>query len=200
MKKILSLIILLSFTTIFSQNGSSDCEGAEPSCSDEDGINIFPNTTGVPSTGPIGCLNTTPNQAWFFIKVDQSGSLEFDIIQSTAFDVRGNPTDELDVDFVAWGPFRNPSGQCDIIYRGTTVKNGSTPLPDNVSGNTLSNFYINNEDNSDIIDCSWSALSTERFRIPNANAGDYYLLLITNWDDAPGFIKIEQTTYTQVGS
>ena len=200
MKKILSLIILLSFTPIFSQNGSSDCEGAEPSCSDEDGINIFPNTTGVPSTGPIGCLNTTPNQAWFFIKVDQSGSLEFDIIQSTAFDVRGNPTDELDVDFVAWGPFRSPSGQCNTIYQGTTVQGGTTPLPDNVSGNTLSNFYINNEDNSDIIDCSWSSLSTERFRIPNANAGDYYLLLITNWDDEPGFIKIEQTNFGEAGA
>ncbi|MDA9289870.1 hypothetical protein N9P84_03120, partial [Polaribacter sp.] len=200
MKKILSLIILLSFTTIFSQNGSSDCEGAEPSCSDEDGINIFPNTTGVPSTGPIGCLNTTPNQAWFFIKVDQSGSLEFDIIQSTAFDVRGNPTDELDVDFVAWGPFRSPSGQCNTIYQGTTVEDGTTPLPNNVSGNTLSNFYINNEDNSDIIDCSWSDLSTERFRIPNANVGDYYLLLITNWDDEPGFIKIEQTNFGEAGA
>ena len=99
MKKILSLIILLSFTTIFSQNGSSDCEGAEPSCSDEDGINIFPNTTNGPDSGPIGCLGTTAQQAWFFIKVDQSGSLEFDIIQSTAFDVRGTPTDDLDVDF-----------------------------------------------------------------------------------------------------
>ena len=122
MKKLLFILIIFSFFNAFSQSGSDTCEGAEPSCSDESGVNIFPNTTGTAGGGAIGCLGSTPNQAWFFIKVDQSGSLEFDIIQSSAFDIRGNATDELDVDFVAWGPFRNPSDQCDVIYRGTTIQ------------------------------------------------------------------------------
>ena len=45
MKKILSLIILLSFVSIFSQNGASNCEGAEPSCSDENGVKISQSLT-----------------------------------------------------------------------------------------------------------------------------------------------------------
>ena len=200
MKKLLFILIIFSFFNAFSQSGSDTCEGAEPSCSDESGVNIFPNTTGTAGGGAIGCLGSTPNQAWFFIKVDQSGSLEFDIIQSSAFDIRGNATDELDVDFVAWGPFRNPSDQCDVIYRGTTIQGGGTPLPNNIAGTVLSDFYIVDTDNSNIIDCSYSANSVERFRIPNAAAGDYYILLITNYVGAEGFIKIEQTNFGQTGA
>ena len=108
MKKLLTLLIILSFATAFSQNGASNCEGAEPSCSDENGVKIFPNVTGSPDGGTIGCLGQTPNQAWFFIKIDQTGSLEFDIIQNSSFDVDGNPNGtDLDVDFIAWGPFPN---------------------------------------------------------------------------------------------
>jgi hypothetical protein len=196
MKKILSLIILLSFTTIFSQNGSSDCEGAEPSCSDENGVKIFPNVTGSPDGGTIGCLGTTRNQAWFFIKIDQTGSLEFDIIQNSSFDVDGNPNGtDLDVDFIAWGPFRTAENNCSSLEYNAGI--GQNNISD--SG-VLNNYYIDNQDMSNVIDCSYSNRFIETFRIPNANAGDYYVLLVTNFSNVDGFIKLVQTNFGEAGA
>ena len=196
MKKILSLIILLSFATTFSQNGSSNCEGAEPSCSDENGVKIFPNVTGSPDGGTIGCLGQTPNQAWFFIKIDQTGSLEFDIIQNSSFDVDGNPNGtDLDVDFIAWGPFRSADGNCTGLEYNAGIGQSNTS-----ESGVLNNYYIDNQDMSNVIDCSYSSRFIETFRIPNANAGDYYVLLVTNFSNSEGFIKLEQTNFGEAGA
>ena len=196
MKKILSLIILLSFVSIFSQNGASNCEGAEPSCSDENGVKIFPNVTGSPDGGTIGCLGQTPNQAWFFIKIDQTGSLEFDIIQNSSFDVDGNPNGtDLDVDFIAWGPFRTAENNCSSLEYNAGIGQSNTS-----ESGVLNNYYIDNQDMSNVIDCSYSSRFIETFRIPNANAGDYYVLLVTNFSNADGFIKLVQTNFGEAGA
>lgn len=41
--------------------------------------------------------------------------------------------------------------------------------------------------------CSFSPAAIENFTIPNAQAGEVYILLITNYDDVPGFIQLQQT-------
>ena len=38
--------------------------------------------------------------------------------------------------------------------------------------------------------CSYSASATEHFNIPNAIAGEYYIILITNFSNQPGFINV----------
>ena len=196
MKKLLTLLIILSFATAFSQNGASNCEGAEPSCSDENGVKIFPNVTGSPDGGTIGCLGQTPNQAWFFIKIDQTGSLEFDIIQNSSFDVDGNPNGtDLDVDFIAWGPFRTAENNCSSLEYNAGIGQSNTS-----ESGVLNNYYIDNQDMSNVIDCSYSSRFIETFRIPNANAGDYYVLLVTNFSNAEGFIKLVQTNFGEAGA
>ena len=201
MKKILSLLLFVFTINTFSQNGSPTCEGAEPACSDNNGVKIFPNVTGQADQGAFGCLNDSPNGAWFYIKVGQTGDLAFNIVQNTEFDVSGNPIGTgIDVDFIAWGPFRTPDSNCSnlaIACVGVCPNNTDNP-----------NYYINNQDGTNIVDCSWSGQSQESFSIPNAQAGDYYMLLVTNWvanvsptnPGTKGFIKLEQTNFGDVGA
>ncbi|MBR1513015.1 MAG: T9SS type A sorting domain-containing protein [Bacteroidales bacterium] len=60
----------------------------------------FPLTVNVENaeSGPYyGCLNTQPNPAWFFVKMDEPGDIIINInVQSDGF---------FDVDFCCWGPF-----------------------------------------------------------------------------------------------
>ncbi|AWA28871.1 hypothetical protein HYN48_01520 [Flavobacterium magnum] len=68
-----------------------------------------------------------------------------------------------DVDFVLWGPFPNLNSICGQL-------------------NQLRE-----------IDCSWSAAAIEQVTLPNAVAGQLYVLLVDNYSNVPGEITITQT-------
>ena len=169
------LIAILFFflpTGTFAQ--TMFCEATiEPFCSGDEAY-IFPNcnSTNVDCTaeaeeGPdYGCLFSQPWPAWFYLQIDEPGDLDFEIVQNTAFDGNGNPTGNgLDVDFIAWGPFAQGDDLCDY--------------------DQLQPF---NE-----IGCSFSPAPIENFSIPNTLTGDIYVLLITNYNQSAGFIKLVQT-------
>ena len=145
----------------FSQ--SPTCDGAEPFCAGDSSL-TFPNTSDAPDAEPgpnYGCLRSQPNPTWYFLRIDESGSLSFRVKQNTSEDFTGTG---LDVDFIAYGPFSNLD-----ICEGATL-NAST-----------------------IVDCSYETDVEEDFDIPNAQAGEFYVLLITNFSNQPGFIQLEQT-------
>ncbi len=89
--------------------------GAQPFCSIS-GIS-FPNTnltntgqTIVAETGPdYGCLNTQPFPAWYFLQIENSGSIELLLVQNTNENGTGVG---LDVDFIIYGPFEDPVTPC----------------------------------------------------------------------------------------
>ncbi len=121
---------------------------------------VFQNTTNMSSTGTYGCLNTSPNQTWFYLPVSQAGTINLLIQQST------NPTissANLDADYVVFGPFSNPVTPC--------------------NGQLTPNF---------IVSCSYSASATENVVINNAVPGQYYLLMVTNFSNQSGYIKISE--------
>lgn len=150
------------------------CIGIPPSCDNSlafcgDTGYTYPNSTNVPSYGSIDCLFTTPNPAWFYMQVSQSGSLNFQIAQTNT---AGNG---LDVDFVCWGPFtiaEYQSTMCSSLY---DFPDGNTSIPDNA------------------VACSYSTAAIENFTIPNAQAGDIYVVLITNFSGQVGTITFNQT-------
>ena len=74
----------------------------------------------------------------------------------------------IDVDFIAWGPFEGPPP----IYG-----------PDNLNPSTM-------------VGCSYSTASVEEFTIPQATAGMYYVILLTNFSNQPGSITFDQTDGT----
>ncbi|MFC4511106.1 hypothetical protein ACFO28_12375, partial [Flavobacterium buctense] len=150
----LLLISLFSIHSAFSQG--STCPGAQPFCAGGAAL-TFPNTTGVPSTGAVSCLGTTPNPAWFYLQISIAGNLNFTISQTS------NGGGGIDVDFIAWGPF--PAPTCATADLSTTNQVG----------------------------CSYSTAATENFTITNAQVGEVYMVLLTNFANQAGQISLTQT-------
>ncbi|WP_299115087.1 T9SS type B sorting domain-containing protein [uncultured Winogradskyella sp.] len=204
------LFIAISIATYSQINtpGGATCNQAGPICADNTGSFVFQNNFGTNfDLGAIACLQDAPRPGWFFLRVDQTGDLAFQINQWQDFNGDGINNEgvpgELDVDFVAWGPFASENGNCTNLD-SQCVDSSGVPVgcPDNVD---QPNFYLNNLDNSNIIDCSWSGSASETLTIPNAQAGDYYLLLVTNWTPGPtgvgfeGLVEIVQTNFGTPG-
>lgn len=70
-------------------------------------------------------------------------------------------TNSVDVDFIVWGPFDSK-----------------------IDAENACGSY------SSVVDCSYSAASTEIVDIPNAQPGDVYVLLITNFSNQPSNIVL----------
>jgi len=161
LKRLLVVLFLILFTKSYSQlppgcsSAAAFCTGASST-----GIN-FPNTTNVPSVGSYSCLFTQPNASWYYLQISRSGSVTFQISQTTGANGTGTA---IDVDFIAWGPF-STAPTC-----GTSNLNSSTQAG-----------------------CSYSTSATETFTITNAIQGQYYMVLMTNFRNLPGFITLAQT-------
>lgn len=69
----------------------------------------------------------------------------------------------IDVDFIAWGPFTSLAQGCGSLSTSNDV------------------------------DCSYSTSATEICNIPNAQVGQFYILLMTNFNGAAGHISFSQT-------
>ncbi|TXD83725.1 T9SS type B sorting domain-containing protein [Subsaximicrobium wynnwilliamsii] len=156
------------------------CENAVNFCAEDGGALISSNIIGVPSIGEIACLSSTPNPTWNIIQIGSDGLIEIQIDQ---IDDQG---EGLDVDFALWGPFDSLANACGNLDTGC-------PDPDDCPNN---NGFFGNPDFypfGNIIDCSWSAETTENLTIDNALSGEIYVLLVTNFSGDPGTISIAQT-------
>jgi gliding motility-associated-like protein len=76
----------------------------------------------------------------------------------------------IDVDFIAYGPFASLDSGCE-------------------------NLTAANE-----VDCSYSASAVEPFTIPNALVGEYYIVLITNFNGTQGTINFTQPNFGAPGA
>lgn len=167
----------------------ADCAHGELFCgSNANDPYIFENVIGVPSSGQVACLGSIPNPRYITLKVTETGPLQYQIMQSSNFDVAGNPVGTfMDVDFVAWGPFTSAENCNEIAFVDCPT------CPNNTTSPTFYPF-------GNIVDCSYSGSYTETLFIANAIAGQYYKLLITNFNGQNGYIKLVQTNYDQPGS
>ncbi|WP_040282324.1 T9SS C-terminal target domain-containing protein, partial [Psychroserpens damuponensis] len=153
------------------------CENAENFCAEVGGALTTPNIIGIPDPTDIACLGSAPNPTWNIIQIGDPGLIEIEISQ---VDANGGG---LDVDFVLWGPFASLDDACGDLDFGC-------PDPNDCPNNTGDpNFYPF----GNIVDCSYSFVSVENLTIDNAQTGEIYLLLVTNFSDDPGTISISQT-------
>lgn len=121
--KSLLLTLIFSFLfsfSIFGQGGASSCAelAANPEAYQSCATNIpFSNSVGQNgenfNTSCIGAPFQGPT--WFFIRIQNSGSLTLQISQTN---LSGNGTD---VDFVLWGPFNNLTNICSQLNTNTEV-------------------------------------------------------------------------------
>jgi len=162
---------------------------ASPFCTDVNPYGItFPSaTTGngnVYLSTPVGCLTSVPRPAWYFMQINNPGDMLINITQTS------NAGNSTDVDFACWGPFY-ADNQADFMQRWCCgefdlyTASGSTHRPTNgIHTNDMGGYPINN-----LIDCSYAAGSPEWCFIPNAQTGQFYILLLTNYSGAAGTIS-----------
>ncbi|WP_460220235.1 T9SS type B sorting domain-containing protein [Psychroserpens sp. MEBiC05023] len=154
------------------------CENAENFCAEAGGALTTSNIIGIPDPTDIACLFSAPNPTWNIIQIGEPGLIEIEIAQT---DEDGNG---LDVDFVLWGPFASLEDACGNLDLGCPNPGGDCP-----NNTTDPNFYPY----GNIVDCSYSAAAVENLTINNAQTGEIYVLLVTNFSDDAGSISISQT-------
>jgi len=150
---------------VFGQ--SPDCAGAEPFCTGTS-YNFPASTNTSAETGPdYGCMCEQPNPVWYYCQISSDGDLNIHITSTAG-----------DVDFAAWGPFSSPT--C-----GSALSASGAPAC------TVENF---NQPYGNLVDCAYSTASTEDCFIPNAHAGEVYMICITNYENVTGNISFSQTS------
>ncbi|MDR0829957.1 MAG: immunoglobulin domain-containing protein [Prevotellaceae bacterium] len=160
--------------------GTTDCSGvltqpngcidAEPFCSSDE--YCFAASTSVSAYGSISCLGSTPGPAWYWLEIDQPGNLQIYIEQRTPSGVG------VDVDFVCWGPFNSVADAC---AQKNNTNYGSC------HSNNCGYPYGN------IVDCCFCGLYYENLYINNAQTGQVYLLLLTNYSRQVANISFSQS-------
>ncbi len=190
LKLISTALFLVIWQFAFSQQGGPTCGGAAPFCSD-DPTYSFPAGVNSGSFGSsIGCLGSTPNPAWYYLQVDQPGRINIHMWTSPS----------RDLDFACWGPFTassfaalQASGVCSQLLLNCSSCSSHGPSsganPSNLGGYPVGNMT----------DCSYASDPIEYVHIPNAQTGQWYILLITNYSNQACQINFQSHT-TSVGS
>ena len=166
------LLILFSTTFVFGQSGGTNCGGMEPICTDS-GVQFTANDGGLDAsisepTNDYNCLGSAPNPSWYYFEISQSG----DIIMSLSA--------PQDIDFIIWGPYSslaNAIANCGSY--GTAVPDINCLLP---------GFMC------DSYGCSFDPSNIETPGIPNAQVGEVYVMLVTNYANVIQNITLTQTS------
>ncbi len=155
------------------------CSAAQVACSGN--TYTFPSGTTGTAPPPVagypnyGCLLTRPGPAFYYMQVGVAGNIIISISQSA----------NHDVDFVCWGPFTSLTDGC------ATGLTGICPCCSNVTAGCT-------YPKGNMVDCSYSPSPTETCTIQNAQVGEIYVLLITNFSQLAGTITFSQTGGTGV--
>ena len=185
-----TFFLVIIVQVAFSQQGGPTCAGAAPFCSD-DPTYTFPAGVGAGSAGSnIGCLYSTPNPAWYYLQVSNPGRINIHMWT----------TPSRDLDFACWGPFTatsfaalQASGVCNqLLYNCNGCSSHGPSYGANPS--SLGGFPVGN-----MTDCSYASDPIEHVHIPNAQTGQWYILLITNYSNQACQINF-QSDATSVGS
>ena len=138
----------------------------------------FQANSGVPDASTsnpgnnYGCLFSSPNPAWYYLEISQTGSLSMTLSAAQ------------DIDFIMWGPFPNlvnAVANCNSYSAADIVPD----LPAGCGG-----FFgpVCTQQG-----CSYSISNIETPSISNALAGEVYVLLVTNYANVVQNISLVQS-------
>jgi gliding motility-associated-like protein len=180
--------LVISFHLTYSQ--SPTCATASAMCTGQGGPynNTSTTTPGGDQDGYgniVGCggngnLASTPRPAWFYYTIGQTGPIILSLQQFNA------ANQGIDVDFALWGPFPNNNL--------ANICNGLSGI--DIDGNPLNNY----NGPCNLVDSSYSPTFNETISIPNAQVGQVYMLLVTNFSGQAGTYTINQTNTTVPGA
>jgi gliding motility-associated-like protein len=141
---------------------------------------VLPNNVGVPTlpnpvapysttSSTVGCLGSAPAPTFYYLTIPTNGNYTFFLEQDDNILFSNVALGlGLDVDFAAWGPYASNAIACATISTANASATGGF--------------------------CNFSANETETFTVNGAVAGQVYVLMITNFSQDKGFIRITQTT------
>ena len=163
------LILVIGNLSVFTMNAQGSlCSDIEPFCAGDERL-TFPNSNFSNSSQVNGEVG--PNYGC----LDQQPYPAWFFLQIeetgnlsfriSQYENSNNTGAPLDVDFVVWGPFDRSDDYC--------------------SPSAL------REEN--IVDCSYLPDAVETMSIPNAQSNQVYVVVITNFEQVPGFISLQQT-------
>jgi len=138
----------------------------------------FQANSGVPDASTsnpgnnYGCLFSSPNPAWYYLEISQSGSLSMTLSATQ------------DIDFIMWGPFPN------LVNAVANCNSYSVAdiVPDLPAG--CGGFFGPPCTQQG---CSYSASNIETPSLSNALAGEVYVLLVTNYANVVQNISLVQS-------
>ncbi|MBO4654959.1 MAG: gliding motility-associated C-terminal domain-containing protein [Bacteroidales bacterium] len=149
------------------------------------------------------CLSSQPRGSWYLFSIAQSGDLLIEIVQRSQVLPNGQPnmsSNGYDVDFACWGPF-DAFDEDEFKQR---LCNGTYTLSSGPSASNGGNHHVQNHSNGNtggypignLVDCSYDRDDTEWCFIPNAQTGQFYLLLVTNYNGATCYLGFTPQTIT----
>lgn len=162
---------------------------AIPFCTDENpyGVTYISGTSGFASNyfGQVdfACFDIAPAPKWHYMQINEPGDMLIHITQTSS---NGTP---LDADFACWGPFY-AENQFDLMHKlccdqiNLNITQNVSHCPPNGDHSDLGPYP-----DYTLVDCSYSPISSEWCFIPNAQTGQFYILLITNFSQTPGTIS-----------
>lgn len=174
------LFIASLLFTLFAnaQPTGTTCIDSNPFCTGS--TYNFPNNPNNPGpnnspSGPnYGCLYSQPKPIWYHMQIDTGGDLKITMKQTTGPNGSGST---LDLDFAMWGPFSDLATGCQ------QVMNGQAPLQCSYSASATENIGLGTS----------GGYSGGQSTPPPAQAGEYYIILLTNYSQSSGYIDFNQT-------
>lgn len=200
---LLGLLIMFNSIEAFSQASClclNNQMNATPFCTDQNpyGVTYTAGTSGyanelyyLNSTGCLDRYSGAPNPVWYKMRISVPGELIIYMSHSGGGDI----------DYACWGPFtdqdmnnmcsnytNNPSSLANYLY-------------DNLGGYYYCQNYSHNPNYSSwaydwyatpsgrLVDCSSTPYASEYVHIHNAQVGEWYILLISNWGGRTGTIN-----------
>ena len=169
--KIFILICFISFSgKVFSQTAATNTDCSNPTPFCTGQTMSFPAVTGTLTAPPAPTPTTTTSNPNYGCLGSQPRPSWFFMQINTAGPIVIAIAGSFDVDYICYGPFPNLTGAC------------------------------NNLTGPNQVDCSYSGSATETCTIPNAVPGQFYLLLITNFNGSAQNISFNQTNSGAVGA
>src|SRR5574344_635240 len=167
---LLQIICTLLVQSAYSQVANNLCINAKPFCTDENPYGVsFPagtDNTATPDlpSGQRGCLYYTPAPAWYVMQIDNPGDMTIYMRHSGG----------RDIDFACWGPFEGYSTYSELLQdvcTGDLMGGAGTHRPNNGYHDPANPGTWGGYPSQMMIDCSYSAASTEWCFIPDAQVG-----------------------------
>ncbi len=199
MKKYYLILFLISvfLNSIYAQS-PCDPDGIHPFCTEANpyGVTYYTATSGSADDflGPNGysCLYSYPAPAYYYLRIATPGDLLIYIEQQSI-----NGGYELDVDFACWGPFQaNTQEQ----FIQNLCSGGYTLDDQDMGSHFVYDGYHSPTDPTtwggypagNVVDCSFDPSGYEWCYIPNAQVGEYYLIILTNFSLEAGIITFNR--------